>query len=206
MRGDLIILEGPDGAGKTTTAAAVLEHLRRQGIHSELFELPGKAPGTLGKLVHDLHHDPARHGVRDIHATSVQLLHAAAHIDAIQTRIRPALAQGATVIMDRFWWSTIVYGRDAGVDEESLRLLEQLARRHWSFASPTAAFVFLTPPHKTAASPEAFERLRGRYAEFLGGLHEEFPIVTAPSDGRTPLQLAEWIVNELRRNRRSTDA
>jgi thymidylate kinase len=72
--GRLFILEGPDGAGKSTTAKKLVETLKASGSRASLFAFPGNEPGTLGKLVHDLHHDSARHGVARIDPTSLQVL------------------------------------------------------------------------------------------------------------------------------------
>jgi thymidylate kinase len=41
---------------------------------------------------------------------SLQLLHVAAHVDAIASWIAPAL-EGGCVILDRYWWSTYAYSR-----------------------------------------------------------------------------------------------
>lgn len=176
-QGRLIILEGPDGVGKSTTAKVLVEHLRAAGstpVH--LFALPGNEPGTLGRLVHDLHHRSGAHGITAVDPTSLQLLHAAAHIDAIRTSIQPAYYRGSTIIMDRFWWSTIVYGRLAGVDEFTLNLLEQLARHHWDFATPTAAYVLFGTKKQAQQATDGGLQLRSAYRAFIDSIDVEFPV------------------------------
>jgi dTMP kinase len=126
--------------------------------------------------VHELHHDPSSHGIDRIHETALQVLHAAAHIDAISTRIRPAINRGDTVIMDRFWWSTVVYGRVTGVDAVTIGLLQQLAEHHWNFVVPTAAYLLMgvteCPPN-VQSQPD---QLRHAYADFVAGLDVPFPV------------------------------
>ena len=94
-RGRLVVFEGPDGVGKTTLAEALVGELTCRGTRCEYFSFPGKDPGTLGRLVYEVHHDPKKFGIRDINPTSKQVLHIAAHVDAIERRILPALEEGA---------------------------------------------------------------------------------------------------------------
>lgn len=181
--GRLIILEGPDGAGKSTTSRRLTERLRAEGRAVSCFAFPGNDPGTLGKLVHDLHHAPEVHGVTRIDGTGLQVLHAAAHVDAIRTRIRPAYERGDIVIMDRYWWSTIVYGRVTGVDATTLNLLQQLAEHHWGFAAPTAAYLLMGPRSGATAPHDGGDRLRSAYSEFVESLGLTFPVHVLHDEG-----------------------
>ena len=102
-RGKLIVFEGADGIGKSVLSQRVAEHLRNNGVSCALLAFPGLEAGTLGRLVYELHHNAAKHGVEAIDPTSMQVLHIAAHIDAIEQKIRPALDSGTWVVLDRFW-------------------------------------------------------------------------------------------------------
>src|SRR5262245_56005624 len=90
--GRLIVFEGPDSVGKSTLAREVAAVLGGRGTPCDLLAFPGREPGTLGHHVHQLHHDPRRFGVAGIPPASLQLLHVAAHVDAVANRILPALA------------------------------------------------------------------------------------------------------------------
>ena len=97
--------------------------------------------GTIGRLVYDIHHDPVQYGVEKITAASLQALHIAAHLDAIERLILPDLSEGRWVILDRFWWSTWVYGRVARVERTTLDALIQAERLHWKGVQPDAFFL-----------------------------------------------------------------
>src|ERR1700722_2011213 len=131
MRGTLIVFEGPDGVGKTTLGRRLTDYLTSKGIASRYTSFPGHEPGTLGRLVYEIHHHPAQFGIDKLEPTTCQLLHVASHIDALRRTIRPALLAGEVVVMDRFWWSTLVYGRTGGADPESLSAMIGLEKHHW---------------------------------------------------------------------------
>src|SRR6266487_3071410 len=125
-KGRLYIFEGPDGVGKTSLSRAFSELLNANGLECDYFSFPGQEPGTLGKHVYDLHHHPVKCGIESIEPASLQLLHIAAHIDAIESRIIPALKKGRYVVLDRFWWSTWVYGLLNAVDKRYLQAMIEL--------------------------------------------------------------------------------
>ncbi len=145
LAGKLIVFEGADGAGKTTLIQAVFDSLREAGVKVERLAFPGAEAGTIGRLVYDVHHQPESFGIGAITPASLQTLHVAAHIDAIQTRIEPALRSGACVLLDRFWWSTWVYGIVARVPTRILRPLIQFERAVWGATRP-AMIIHLVRP------------------------------------------------------------
>ena len=166
MPGNLLIFEGPDGTGKTTLSHSLVEWLTSQGQRARYVSSPGRIDGTLGELVYRIHHQPERFGVRDLFPTAKQLLHVAAHIDALYSSIIPALKSGETIVMDRFWWSTMAYGKVAGVDQESLRLMIALESHHWSHFRPTAMFLLDRPvPARNENSSAVHDLLNAAYAE-----------------------------------------
>lgn len=138
--GRLFVWEGPDEVGKTTTLQLVRSSLEMAGYPVEHLSFPGTDPGTLGGLVYDLHHGrrPELHRPTPF---ALQALHVAAHIDAVESRILPALRRGTCVLLDRYWWSTWIYGRQAGVSREALTLLLGSELHAWDKTQPTAIFL-----------------------------------------------------------------
>src|SRR5438045_3271890 len=101
----LFVFEGANEVDKSTLAAMLTRKLRRENGACDLFAFPGNKTGTLGRHIHNLHHSTNKFGIKRIEATSLQLLHIAAHVDSITSRILPALRHGRLVVLDRYWWS-----------------------------------------------------------------------------------------------------
>ncbi len=182
-RGRLVVFEGPDGVGKTTLAKALVDELTRRGARCEYFSFPGRDPGTLGHLVYEVHHDPGKFGIHYIDPTSLQVLHIAAHLDAIRVRILPALNEGRTVILDRFWWSTFVYGIVGGVDRDSLDAMITLELKSWTDAQPTVAFlVNRQGPLRREGPDERWRELRAAYENLGWEQAKHYPVETVHNE------------------------
>lgn len=141
MNSSLIVFEGSDGTGKSSICASLVERLKETGRNVLPLSFPGKEAGTLGKVVYDMHSRPAEFGVREMTPTSLQCLHIAAHLDAIESRILPALSGDNIVVLDRFWWSTYVYGAVAGADREIIGKLIEAERLAWKDIKPSTLFL-----------------------------------------------------------------
>jgi thymidylate kinase len=108
-----VVFEGVDGVGKSTLARALADYYRTVVPAGTLYAgaFPGSEPGTIGEWVYRLHHNQVPGlAVESIAPAALQLMHVAAHVDAIQSRLAPTLRQGY-VILDRYWWSTYAYAR-----------------------------------------------------------------------------------------------
>jgi dTMP kinase len=121
-RGALIVFEGAEGVGKSTQLRLVSEWLTAQGYEVVAVREPG---GTiLGDQIRRLLLDPAS----DIGAAAEALLFMASRAQLVEREIRPALASGATVLVDRFFLSTYAYqGAGRGLSEADLRSANRMA-------------------------------------------------------------------------------
>lgn len=169
-----VIFEGVDGVGKTTLSHALTayyrEHVPGKPIFSDSF--PGSRPGTLGEWVYRFHHGQAVHGPQfsDVDPIALQLLHVAAHVDIIRSHIAPLLAnaEGGSVILDRYWWSTYAYSRHHLSPAQALAMVEP-ERTFWrDLMSPVV--MYLTR-HRTL-KPQDLDQQRHQeigsyYAEIL---------------------------------------
>lgn len=194
--GKLYVFEGIDGVGKTTLSQRVRDQLNLAGGQCVLMTFPGQEIGSLGRHVYDLHHNPSHFNVREIHPTSRQLLHIAAHIDTIETRILPAIHAGTTVILDRYWWSTWVYGVTYGAAPKSLELMVRAELAHWGTIRPTALFVvqrFL--PASKRPRPED-KRLTEEYSKLMQHERKNYPVFSIDNKGtfeETLTQILKYI-------------
>ena len=119
MNGVFVVLEGGEGAGKSTLAAALAGRVRAIGREVVVTREPG---GTAaGELVRGLLHEPLTPW-----AETFAFLVARAQI--VAEVVRPALERGAIVICDRFQASTFAYqGYARGLDLNALRAANRLA-------------------------------------------------------------------------------
>lgn len=120
--GVFITFEGIEGAGKSSHAARLADHLRAQGRRVLVTREPG---GTrVGELVRGIFLDPAV----SLEATAELLLALADRAQHVAETLKPALAEGQVVICDRFSDSTTAYqGHGRGFDLELIAQLNELA-------------------------------------------------------------------------------
>jgi len=121
-RGRLITLEGGEGAGKSTQARLLAEHLKSTGLDVVVTREPGGS--ALSEKIRELILDPATPAHSQL---AEALLFSAARADHLDALIRPALDRGRWVICDRFSDSTRVYqGTVGGLSSELLGQLDAI--------------------------------------------------------------------------------
>jgi thymidylate kinase len=191
--GRLIVLEGPDGVGKTTLAEMLRARLDEQGVPAQYLSFPGRELGTLGELVYRLHHDPAGVVGGEVSPTALQALHVAAHLDAIEQRILPILQAGKSVVLDRYWWSTWVYGAVGGVPLRVLDAMIALEREGWASIKP-AVVVLVTRdrPWREEVTPAHWRSLVDAYEQLATKESKLYPVEHVAND-----QAVETVVESL---------
>ncbi|MCE2563992.1 dTMP kinase [Komagataeibacter sp. FNDCF1] len=140
MAGLFITLEGGEGAGKSTQAGLLADHLRACGHDVDLTREPGGTPGA------EALRDFLLFGGHDLSARAEVLAHFAARTDHVERSIQPALAQGRIVICDRFSDSTEAY-QGYGQGHGDPVLLDMIARlRALMPVRPDLTLVLHVPP------------------------------------------------------------
>ena len=107
--GKFIVLDGPDGCGKTTQAKLLAQWLSEQGVPIETFRDPGDT--AIGEKIRQILLNPEH--VTMSTAAEV-LLYMAARAQLWEEKIAPALTQKKCVILDRWLSSTCAYQGYAG--------------------------------------------------------------------------------------------
>lgn len=102
-RGKYIVIEGPDGTGKTTQADALQDYLKTQGITAIHIKEPGGSP--ISEAIRGVLLDGT---LERTPMTNILLFTANRH-ELWHSVIKPALDAGTWVITTRNYWSTLAY-------------------------------------------------------------------------------------------------
>src|SRR3990167_8733805 len=137
-RAFFITLEGPEGSGKSSQAKRLVPTLRRTGRRVVSLHDPGTT--AVGRRLR-------RVLLRERLALSPlveALLFIAGRVQLVEERIRPALAQGAVIVCDRYYDSTMAYqGYGGGLP---IAWLDRLGRHAIGCVRPDLTFVLDLSP------------------------------------------------------------
>jgi dTMP kinase len=194
VRGLFITVEGIDGAGKSTQLASLRRFFKQRGDTVLLTREPG---GTaIGEALRDM----ILSAPEPLHPETEALLMFAARREHLARVILPALAQGQTVLCDRFTDATYAYqGYGSGVD---LRKLAQLELWALGPLQPDVTILLdvavavakqrasaeRKPDRFERERAEFFERVRAGYLERARQHPQRFIVVDS---GQTPDQVRE---------------
>jgi dTMP kinase len=109
LRGRFIVLDGPDGSGKSTQFRRLCDAIRAAGL--EVVETREPGGTAVGERIREVLLDPVH---VDMTVRCEMLLYMASRAQLVESVIRPALERGATVVADRFVSSTLAYQGTAG--------------------------------------------------------------------------------------------
>ena len=142
MIGVLVNLEGIDGCGKSTQSKLLLEKLEGEGEKVIILKEPTKRPH--GQKLWDV-----LHGKRKATNEEILELFVLDRIQHVEEKIQPALDDGAVVLMDRYYYSSMAYQVAGGIDVEEIR------EKHVFAPKPDVVLIFDLPVSV------ALERVKG---------------------------------------------
>ncbi len=175
MPGGLIVLEGIEGVGKSTQLQHLRRHLEGRGLVATILREPGGTPA--GDVIRRLVLDPGT----QVDERTEALLFMASRAQLVADVIRPALARGEFVLLDRFFLSTYAYqiaGR--GLPEEAVRSANALAT---DGLVPDLTLLLDLPPKDglaRAASRSAHDRIEQSGAAFYDRVQKAFIEFASP--------------------------
>lgn len=170
MSGMFITVEGPDGSGKTTQLALLVEGLRQHGYDVVVTREPGGT--TVGNSIRSVLLSPEHH---EMTPRVEMMLYAASRAQNVDQVIRPALARGAVVVCDRFVDASVAYqGYGLQYDLQEVRSINEWATNG---VTPDLTFLFdLTPSRASERMKERgqLDRIESRDVAFHERVYEGF--------------------------------
>ncbi len=137
-RGRLVVLEGGEGAGKSTCALLIRDWLKKRRRKVVMTREPGGTP--LAEAIRKV----LLEGRDSLEASSELLLMFAARADHVSRLIEPALRSGTDVVCDRFVDSSYAYqGAGRGLPRRWIAKLERMTLGN---LEPDLVVVFDLPP------------------------------------------------------------
>lgn len=186
VSGKLIVLDGPDGCGKTTQSKLLTQWLQAEGVPARNFRDPGDT--TIGERIRDILLSPEHLAM----ATRTEvLLYMAARAQLWQERIAPALRENESVVLDRWVSSTCAYQGHAGGFAVSnvITLAKDSLARVWA---DLTIVLDVNLEISTSRMPGKRDRMEAKPAEYhqkvregflqLAEEHDSFLVVDASGD------------------------
>ncbi len=160
-----VVLDGPDGCGKSSQAAALAAWLRERGAPVMHVREPGSTP--VGEALRNL---LLARETGHLQTVTEALLFSSARAELVANVIAPALARGEVVVAERCYVSTVVYQALASSPGLEVDWLFDLTRRVHGAHLPDRIFVLDVPPGVAVARRQrrTDDRIEGRGA----GYHE----------------------------------
>lgn len=109
FQGKFIVLDGPDGCGKSTHAKLLAQELQEQGVAVSRFRDPGDT--AIGEKIREILLDTEH---KAMSTRTELLLYMAARAQLWAEKISPALGENHCVVLDRWLSSTCAYQGFAG--------------------------------------------------------------------------------------------
>ena len=129
LQGKFIVLDGPDGCGKSTHTRLLAQWLQDQGVATIRFRDPGDT--AIGEKIREILLKPEHLAMST--QTEV-MLYMAARAQLWSERIAPALRENQCVVLDRWLSSTCAYQGFAGGFgmEKVIKIATECLERVWA--------------------------------------------------------------------------
>jgi dTMP kinase len=101
--GAFIVVEGPDGVGKTRMTRTIVDEIRKADFRTVITREP--SDGSIGRLIREI----LRGEVAPKHPVTMSKLYADDRMDHLTWTVMPALSRGEIVVCDRYLLSSIAY-------------------------------------------------------------------------------------------------
>lgn len=122
LAGRYIVIDGPDGAGKSTQIERLKAHIVEGGGSWVYAKDPGGT--TVGDRIR---HVLLGYDLSEMDPRCEALLFMASRAQLVSEIVRPAIARGQTVLGDRFISATLAYQLAAGVERDAILALGNIA-------------------------------------------------------------------------------
>jgi len=201
LSGKFIVLDGPDGCGKSTQCALLGQWLKKNGIDAEIFRDPG---GTAtGEKIRQVLLNPEHIAMST--ATEV-LLHMAARAQLWQEKIAPALKENKCVVLDRWLSSTCAYQGHAGEFgmDKVINIASDSFERPWPDLTiildvdlETSANRLSSQPDRMESKPREYhQKVREGFSK-LARRQDKFVVVDASGDIETVYKKVVEVVEKI---------
>ncbi|KTD82301.1 dTMP kinase [Legionella waltersii] len=169
--GKLIVIEGIEGAGKSTAVNVIVDILATKGIPYITTREPG---GTeIGEILRSIIKDPANKHTLD--NRSELLLMYVSRIQLLEQVIKPTLKQGVWVIADRFEMSTFAYqGGGRGLDVAMIQQLSNFCLQ--GFKPDLTIYLDISPElgMQRAQTRGQFDRIEQQSIDFFHRIYDSY--------------------------------
>ncbi len=183
--GNVVVFEGLDKAGKSTQLQML--KTRVEEPYARFAHMPSGETAFSQGLYQVLEQDPPSSGL------ARQLAHLACHCENMPDLVHAA--QSHTLVLDRWWWSTMAYGwyagdvKETGISETAFR---ELIAQIWAPITASMVFLFLAPheedPNNVADVALGYRQLAAQQ-----------PAITVMVPTMPPTDTHEYVVTQLRR-------
>jgi len=180
LPGKLIVIEGLEGAGKSTAIDIIANQLRQSQIKVQLVREPG---GTaIGEVLRSILKNSQYK--ETLQARTELLLMYSARIQLLEEVIIPALKQNTWVIADRFELSSFAYqGGGRNLDREFIKQLSHFCLE--GFTPDLTIYLDITPEDgmKRAKIRGQFDRIELETIDFFHRVYNEYAHLTQELSG-----------------------